>query len=117
MKKSNVMIDFAIDKVSFLDENVDIILTFSGHYAVPISRMKKLLDKMDSTDDSKKAFLTINNLSSKSNDVKNKIAKKQHCQFGQSSSEKLKKLLQVANIYDKELIEEINNIEEQCDMS
>ena len=36
MKKSNVKIDFANDKVSFLDQNVDIILISSGHYAVPI---------------------------------------------------------------------------------
>ena len=36
MKKRNVKIDFANDKVSFLDQNVDIILTYAGHYAVPI---------------------------------------------------------------------------------
>ena len=38
------------------------------------------------------------------------------CQFGHCSSEKLKKLLRSANIHDKELNEEINNIEEQCDI-
>ena len=38
MKKSNVKMDFANDKVSFLDQNVDRILSSSGHYAVPISR-------------------------------------------------------------------------------
>ena len=37
MKKSNVGIDFANDKVSFLNQNVDIIFTSSDHYAVPIS--------------------------------------------------------------------------------
>ena len=36
MKKSNVKIDFANDKVSFLDQNVDIILISSGHYAFSI---------------------------------------------------------------------------------
>ena len=36
MKKRNVKIDFANDKVSFLDQSVDIILTYAGHYAVPI---------------------------------------------------------------------------------
>ena len=116
MKKSNVRTDFAIDKVNFLNQNLDPTLTSSGHYAVPISRTEKLLANMDSTDDSEKVFLTKNNLSSKSSDEKKKIAKKLHCQFGHSSSEKLKKLLQSANIHDKELIEEINNIEEQCDI-
>ena len=100
MKKSNVTTDFAIDKVNFLNQNVDPTLTSSGHYAVPISRTEKLLANMDSTDDSEKVFLTKNNLSTKSIDEKKKIVKKLHCQFGHSSSEKLKKLLQSANIQD-----------------
>ena len=79
MKKTNIKIDFANDKVSFLDQNVDIILAYSGHYVVPITRAEQLLDYMDSTVDSEKVFLTINNLSSKSSDEKNKIAKKLHC--------------------------------------
>ena len=96
-KKSNVTVNFANDKVSFLDQNLDILLTSSDHYAVPISRTEKLLDNIDSTDDSEKVFLTINNLSSKSSDER-KIKTKLHCQFGHSSSEKLKKLLQPAYI-------------------
>ena len=75
MKKINVTVDFANDKVSFLDQNVDIILTSSGHYGVPISRTEKLLDNMDSTDDSEKVFLTINNLSSESCDQKKQSSK------------------------------------------
>ena len=47
MKKSNVKMDFANDKVSYLDQNVDIILSSSGHYAVPISRTEQLLDNME----------------------------------------------------------------------
>ena len=90
-------------------------MTSSGHYAVSISRTEKLLDNMDSTDDSEKVFLSIKSLSSKSSDKKNKKVKKLNCQFGLSSSGKLKKLFQSANIHDKELIEEINNIGEQCD--
>ena len=35
-----------------------------------------------------------------------------HCQFGHSSSEKLQNLLQSANMLDKELIEDIQNVEE-----
>ena len=58
IKKSNVTTDFAIDKVNFLNQNVDPTLTSSGHYAVPISRTEKLLGNMDSTDDSGKVFLT-----------------------------------------------------------
>ena len=59
IKKGNVWIDFANEKVSFLDLNVDIILTSSGHYAVHISRTEQFLDNMDNTVDSEKVFLTI----------------------------------------------------------
>ena len=50
------MIDFANDKVRFLDQNVDKLLTSSGHYTVPISRTEQLLDNMDNTVDSEKVF-------------------------------------------------------------
>ena len=38
MKKGDVKIDFARDKVSFLIQNIDIVFTSSGHYAIPNSR-------------------------------------------------------------------------------
>ena len=70
--KTNVKVDFANNKASFLYQNADIILTSIGHYAAPISRMEQLLDNMDSTVDSEKVFLTINSLSSKSSDEEKK---------------------------------------------
>ena len=36
MKKDDVKIDFATDKVSFLNQTVDIVFTSSGHYALPL---------------------------------------------------------------------------------
>ena len=47
----------------------------TGHYAVPISRTKQLLDNIDSTVDSEKVFLTINDLPSKSSDEKKQNSK------------------------------------------
>ena len=41
MKKGDVKIGFAIDKVSFLNQNVDIVFTSSGHYAIPLSRTEQ----------------------------------------------------------------------------
>ena len=38
MKKGDLKIDFAKDKVSFLNQNVDIVFTSSSHYAIPICR-------------------------------------------------------------------------------
>ena len=109
MKKGDVKIDFAGNKVSFLNQNVDILFTPSGHYAIPISRTEQLLDHFDKNNEPEGVLLTINELSSKSPEEKNKIAKKLHCQFGHSSVEKLKKLSKSANIWDQELNREIYN--------
>ena len=44
MKKGDVKIDFSRDKISPLNQNVDIVFTSSGHFAIPISRTEQLLD-------------------------------------------------------------------------
>ena len=56
-------------------------------------------------------------LSSKSPEEINKIAKKLHCQFGRFSTEKLKKLLKSTNItWDQELNREIDTVKRICDI-
>ena len=60
MEKGDVKIDFARDKVSFLNQDVDIVFTFSGHYAIPISRTEQLLDHFDKNNESERVCLTIN---------------------------------------------------------
>ena len=64
MKKGDLKIDFARDKVSFLNQNVDIVFTSSSHYAIPISRTEQLLDHYDKNNESERVLLTINELSS-----------------------------------------------------
>ena len=73
MKKGDVKIGFAIDKVSFLNQNVDIVFTSSGHYAIPLSRTEQLLDHFDKNNESERVLLTINELSSKSPEKKKKL--------------------------------------------
>ena len=117
IKKDDVKIDFARDNVSFLNQNVDIVFTSSSHYAIPISGTEQLLDHFDKNNESERVLLTVNELSSKSPEEKNKIAKKLHCQFGRSSAEKLKKLLKSANItWDQELNREIDTVKTICDI-
>ena len=70
MKKGDVKIHFARDKVSFLNQNVDIVFTSSSHYAIPISRTEQLLDHFDKNNESERVILTINGLYSKSPEEK-----------------------------------------------
>ena len=58
MKKGDVKIDFARDKVSSF--------TSSRHFAIPISRTEQLLDHYDKNNESERVLLTINELSSTS---------------------------------------------------
>ena len=59
MKKSDVKIDFARDKVNLLSQNVDIVFTSSGHYAISISRTEQLFDHFYKNNESERVLLTI----------------------------------------------------------
>ena len=59
-------------------------------------------------------YLTISELSKKSNSQKLKTANKLHCQFGHVSLEKLKKLIKTTNINDQELLDIIDLVDQKC---
>ena len=67
MKKSDVKIDFARDKVNLLSQNVDIVFTSSGHYAISISRTEQLFDHFYKNNESERVLLTIITLWTKKN--------------------------------------------------
>ena len=46
MEKAVTKLNFAKDKVSFLNKNIDIVFIPSGHYAVPMNKTPKLLDQL-----------------------------------------------------------------------
>ena len=114
MKKANVKIDFSNDTVSMLDQKVNIVFTSSGHYAVPISKTNQLVEDFDKNFQVGQVYLTISELSKKSNDQKFKIANKLHCQFGHASPEKLKKLIKASNVNDQEPLDIINLVDQKC---
>ena len=57
-KKGDVKIDLARDNVSFLNQNVDKVCTFSNHFVIRISRTEQLLDNFDKKDESERVLLT-----------------------------------------------------------
>ena len=59
-------------------------------------------------------YLTINELSKKSNDQNFKIANELHCQFGHASPEKLKKLIKASNVNDQKLLYIIDLVDQKC---
>ena len=112
MKKANMKIDFSNDTVSMFDQKVNVGFTSSGHYAVPIGKTNQLVEDFDNKNLVGQVYLTITELSKKSNDPKLTIANKLHCQFGHASPEKLKKLTKASDINDQELLDIIDLVDQ-----
>ena len=45
MKKANTNINFMEDKVSMFGEDLDVVVTESGHYALPLNEKSKIIKK------------------------------------------------------------------------
>ena len=101
LKKANLKIDFSNETVSMSDRKDKIVFTSRGHYPVPISETNYLVEDFDKNNQVGQVYLTISELSKKSNDQKLKITNALNCQLGLPSPEKLKKLIKKSNINDK----------------
>ena len=86
LKSSHSNIDFVNDKINILDQNLDLVVTKSGHYAIPISHNSYILH--NNITPHLTLFAQISD--------KNVMAKKLHRQFGHPKPDKLIKLLKSA---------------------
>ena len=107
MKKASMQIDFKNDTVIIFGERNKLLLTSTGHYCVPISKQPDNSQIQDS-------FIFHTDASCDQNEKLRK-AKKLHSQFSHPTKTKLSKLLQDAGIQDKDLINAIEVVTEQCD--
>ena len=111
MKKAGTKIDFLSDTVQMLGVKQDLLITSSGHYAVPIWRNKQVLDAVSDLGDVNISFVAV----SVSLDDKVKVATKLHKQFSHPSEDKLIKLVNSAGYAnDLELKEAIRNVSATC---
>ena len=109
MKKADTNINFTNDTVTMLGEVQKVVITQSGHYAIPLNAARTVLRDVETSKDVK---ITLSVESTK--DMR-KIASKLHSQFGHPPSHKLITLLKRAGKADnKELIEEIQKVGENC---
>ena len=113
MKKANTKIDFTNDKINILGQEMDIRLTTSGHYSIPISKCYEALNKF-SEENYGSILLSIDNMALKTRNEKRKISEKLHQQFGHSSTSKILKLVKTSGIEDNELFELIDELGEDC---
>ena len=83
-------LDFKNDHAIIFDESIQLIVTKSGHYAIPLNPYKTILNNVTSGVNTNVTFVATENKST------NDIAIKFHWQFAHSLLEKLLKLLNSA---------------------
>ena len=92
MKKANITLDFKNDHAVIFDQSIQLLVTKSGHYAIPINRYKTILNNVTSGVNATNVTL----VATENNKLKNDIAIKLHRQFAHPLPEKLLKLLNSA---------------------
>ena len=111
MKKANTYIDFANDKITILNKEVPVKFTTSGHYCIPIG---KIVDDNHDQVLKSESILFCDDVNELSNDEKQKITIKLHCQFSHPFSDKLITLLKDFSINDTQLFDMVKNININC---
>ena len=51
MKRANMKLNFQNDTINIFDENIPLITTSSGHYAIPIMKAKQLINNLNRESD------------------------------------------------------------------
>ena len=110
MKKADTHIDFKNDTVTMFDTKLNVIVTESGHYALPLGSSNEILSDAEKG----KARVVLHIESVPKND-KNKIAHKLHSQFSHPTADKLIKLVNSAGMgEDRELVGAIRAVTDSC---
>ena len=112
MKKANMALDFKNDHAIIFDQSIQLLVTKSGHYAIPINPYKTILNNVTSGVNTNVTLLATENNKSKSD-----IAIKLHRQFAHLLPEKLLKLPNSAGDpwqSGKELNKLIRKVSDEC---
>ena len=111
MKRANMKLNFQNNTINIFDENNPLIKTSSGHYVIPITKAKQLINNLNRESD---MSITLTMTSDKDN---HNIALKLHRQFAHPSQEKLLQLIKNAGepwFGNQNLVEEIKNVSNNC---
>ena len=110
MKRANMQLNFENDTITAFGQSVNLIVTKSGHYAVPITNSKRMINEIHNPN--QHVTLTVTQ-----NKSMRDIAIKLHKQFAHPTSNKLIKLIDSAGEKWKnntELKTEIKTITNEC---
>ena len=110
MKTANTSINFKDDTVTMLGRKQNVLVTRSGHYAIPLRDKNVVLSDIVN----RSAKITLHIYSAHMQD-KTKIARKLHSQFSHPQASRLIKLAESAGMgWDRELIDAIHSVTNSC---
>ena len=107
MKKTKADLNFEDDTIQILGQKLNLILTESGHYALPLGKNRQILADSQ-RDPEMKLTLHAKNMST------TEVARKLHRQFSHPPAERLIKLVRNQNENCKELVDAIKEVTENC---
>ena len=112
MKKCRAKLDMEHDVVEMFGEKIQLICTTTGHYAVPITSQRNVLNSIENKPNMKVILLSTN-----PNQDRKNMAKKIHRQFAHPPPERLIKLIDKSDLAnDLELKEQIHKVSQSCDV-
>lgn len=110
MKTADTSINFKDDTVTMLGQKQKVLVTSSGHYAIPLSKKHSILN--EATKGSVRITLHIDSIDKQDT---NKIAHKLHSQFSHPPAARLVKLVTAAGMGGNDrLIEAIHAVSNNC---
>ena len=111
MKKCGSVLDTKTDTIQMFGENINLINTTSGHYAVPITAKSNLIRNLEENSSFKYTFV-----STTQHPDRKALALKLHRQFAHPPSNRLIKLVNQSNLSeDSSLKDEIQKVSDSCE--
>ena len=114
MKKANTTINFKDDIVTMFGETIRVRLSSTGHYCVCLN---KIVDVAYNENVATRVyFVNLEKMNSMTKEDKERVSIKVHKQFCHASGSRLKKLMVIAGIRDKEMLKTIEGIDKNCNI-
>ena len=108
LKKARAELNFKEDTAMILGQKVDLHVTTSGHYTIPLSKNQHIISEVEKNPNTRITLACSKDMS------KDAMALKLHRQFAHPPPEKLLKLLKCAGHFDKELVDCITKVSSDC---